>query len=114
MKSATKEVLEMALEGFRLQKLKIDAQMADVQAQLADLEGGTTNLVVLKPKRQISAAARARMGAAQRRRWAAVRKASKTKKRPVKRTYTAEGLKAISDAAKKMWAERRAMKAKSA
>jgi hypothetical protein len=65
----------MALVGYEQEKVKIEAQIAEIHAQL-----GTANLAFIvtdgaAPKRRrMSAAARKRIGEATKRRWAAFRK----------------------------------------
>lgn len=64
--------LQMALVGYQIEKQKIDAKIRELQAQLrgkrvALVSGGETKAPV---KRELSPAARARIAAAQRKRWA--------------------------------------------
>jgi hypothetical protein len=57
----------------------IDAEIArlkQARALLAGIDGGKSASAI-KPKRKMSAAARKRIGDAQRKRWAAVRKSAK-------------------------------------
>jgi hypothetical protein len=64
-------VLEAALEGLELQKKRIEAQMAEIRIawQTSDRRRG------IEPrKRDLSAEARKRIGAAQKKRWAEYRK----------------------------------------
>ena len=101
----TPEIITAAVEGFEQQKLRIDAQIAELRAMLP---GGRTETAaapeVPKGKRRMSAAARKRIGDAQRKRWAAVKKTSS----PVapaaakpKRRLSAAGRAAIVAALKK-------------
>jgi len=64
--------LQAALIGYQVEKEKIDAKILEVQALLS---GKTAPVVVAKTakvagKRQMSPAARARIAAAQKKRWA--------------------------------------------
>ena len=67
-------VLEAALEGLELQKKRIEAQMAEIRIQLGKRTtvGGATE----PKKRDLSAEARKRIAAAQKKRWAEYRKAN--------------------------------------
>ena len=74
----TTEIVTAAIVGFEQQKLLIDVQIAELRAMLP---GGRTEpaatLTVPKGKRRkMSAAARKRIGDAQRKRWAASKKAA--------------------------------------
>jgi hypothetical protein len=106
----TAEILAAAIEGFEAQKRRIDERIAEVRQML---DGGRTEPAatpeVPKGKRQkTSAAARKRIGDAQRRRWAESKRTSQpavtseTPKR--KRKLSAAGRKAIAEATKKRWA----------
>ena len=91
--------LEMALIGYEAEKARIKAVIAEVRAQLI----GSPDLAQSAPKkRTMSAAVRARIGAAQRKRWAAQRQATEAPERP-KRKMSAAGRKAIAAATKKRW-----------
>ncbi len=69
-------ILRMALIGYQAEKRKIETKIAEIEAQLkgthisAAAPAGTPG----KQKRVLSAAARARIAAAQRKRWAEHRK----------------------------------------
>src|SRR5450432_1757797 len=108
------EILIAAIAGFEQQKLRIDAQISDLRDVLP---GGRTEPVATPevPKgkrRKLSAAARKRIGDAQRRRWAESKKpseaptnaaeASEAPKR--KRKLSAAGKRSIAEATKKRWA----------
>jgi len=110
----TPEILIAAIEGFEQQKLRIDAQIAELRAMLL---GGPTEPVAASqvPKgkrRKMSAAARKRIGDAQRKRWAESKKPSgpplqsaATSEAPKrKRKLSAAGRRAIAEATKKRWA----------
>ena len=104
----TPEIINAAVEGFEQQKLRIDAQIAELRQMLT----GTPTATAATPegpkgRRRMSAAARKRIGDAQRKRWAEAKKKSS----PVapaaakpKRKLSAAGKKAISEATKKRWA----------
>src|ERR1700730_17700 len=106
------EILTAAIDGFEAQKTRIDAQIAALRA-LLDGRGAVpvTTAQPLTPKRRkMSAAARKRIGDAQRKRWAeskgqaelpsaATRKAAKPK-----RKLSAAGRKRIIEATKRRWA----------
>jgi hypothetical protein len=69
-------VLEMALVGYELQRDRIEAAIAEIQAQLGDGGSGrssSTATTIAEPKatgkKRFSAAARKRMAAAQKKRW---------------------------------------------
>jgi hypothetical protein len=117
------EILQAALVGLQNESSKIDAKIAEVRARISGTEGSVTpdgN----KPARKhtLSAAARRRIAAAQRKRWATFRKGSQTmeplKKQKVatakKRNLSAAGKKRIAEATKKRWAAFRAAKARKA
>jgi hypothetical protein len=108
------EIITAAIEGFEAQKARLDAQISELRATLSG-EPVTPAATPKGPKlkrRKMSAAARARMAEAQRKRWAAVRKASapsipEAAPKP-KRKLSADGRKAIIAALKKRWAAKRA------
>jgi len=70
----TNDIIAAAIEGFEVQKSRIDAKIAELRAMLS---GGRTEPVATaeKPrkKRRMSAAGRRAIGEATRRRWAAIR-----------------------------------------
>ena len=105
----TAEIITAAVEGFEQQKLRIDAQIAELRQMLTGTPTETAATPEpTKPKRRnMSAAARKRIGDAQRKRWAASKKTSS----PVapeapkpKRELSAAGKRAIVEATKKRWA----------
>jgi hypothetical protein len=104
----TPEIITAAVEGFEQQKLRIDAQIAELRQMLT---GTPTEPAAtpesLKGKRHMSAAARKRIGDAQRKRWAESKKTSSPvapKAPKPKRKLSAAGKKAIVEATKKRWA----------
>jgi hypothetical protein len=101
------EIVAAAIAGFEEQKTRIDAHIAELRnmqgSAAADGAGhAPTN------RRKMSDAARARIAAAQRKRWAAARKqtglASSTTPARKKRKLSAAGRKAIIEATKRRWA----------
>jgi hypothetical protein len=109
----TPEIIRAAIVGFEQQRLRLDTQIAEFRAML---DGGRPQPVsapeVPKGKRRkMSAAARKRIGDAQRKRWATSKvepeSASKSTTKP-KRRLSAAGWAAIVAALKKRWAAKRA------
>lgn len=64
----------MALLGYQAEREKINAQIAGIQAQLEGKRAPAAAAASANGKRVLSAAARARIAAAQRKRWAEHRK----------------------------------------
>ena len=67
------EIITAAIQGFEFQKTSIDGKIAELKAMLS---GGTTQTAATpeptkRKRRKMSAAGRARIAAAQRKRWAA-------------------------------------------
>lgn len=109
----TAEILNAAIEGFEARKLHIDEQIA----QLRQLLNGDRPVAVdtSEPQRRagrtMSAAARKRIGDAQRKRWAATNRTEETASRNIakpKRKLSAAGRAAIVAALKKRWAAKNA------
>ena len=89
-------VLEMALVGYEMQRSRIEAAIAEIQAELgvggsrrSKAAGAAAPEPASPGKRRFSAAARRRMALAQKRRWAAL----KAKKAPAKKTKPAASTK---------------------
>jgi len=112
----TAEILAAAIQGFEVQKQRIDAQITEIRRML---DGSRTVSAALsetaRPKRKVSPAARRKIAEAQRKRWAAIRQRSEPQ--PVaseasnpKRELSAAGRKRIIEATKKRWAAFRAAK----
>src|ERR1035437_8034641 len=110
----TPEIINAAVEGFEQQKLRIDVQIAELRQMLT----GTPTATAAAPeapkgkRRKMSAAARKRIGDAQRKRWAESKKESAPSS-PVapeapkpKRKLSAAGKAAIVAALKKRWKAR--------
>jgi hypothetical protein len=118
--SLTPDIVEAAIYGLEAQKQQIDAKIAELRA----LTHGHTAPAPAKQAKPgkpaktkgkrapMSAEGRARIAAAQRERWAALKKGgtAKAAKPKAKRKLSAAGRKAISEAAKRFWAAKRAAK----
>ena len=109
------ELIDAAIDGFQAQKKRIDAQIAELRLMLSGSSGedGAAPPRPMSKQRTRSAAVRARMAAAQRKRWAAKRTAgsgTETATAPPrkKRKLSAAGRKAIIEATKRRWAAVRA------
>lgn len=111
----TPEFIAAAIDGFQEQKKRIDDQIAELR-QMLGASSGDEGAAPPRPttkRRARSALVRARMAAAQRKRWAAKRTASagtetKSARPRKKRRLSAAGRKAISEATKRRWAAVRA------
>ena len=108
----TAEVINAAIEGFEVQKSRIEAQVAELRQLLngtgADLKSTPTG----SKKRTMSAAGRKAISEAQRKRWAAARgKESSMIAEPSKpkRKLSKAGRAAIVAALKKRWAAKKAV-----
>jgi len=106
------ETLQAALVGCQHQIDDIQARMAEIRAALGVKTPRKAGAPTDRPRRKISAAGRARIAAAQRKRWAESRPQAKAEKpaKP-KRRLSAAGRAAIIAATKKRWAALRAEKA---
>jgi hypothetical protein len=107
-------ILEAALIGYQHQRDEIDVKMAEIRRQIGGQTpqaSGSAGTVEAPRKRVLSAAARKRMGAAQRKRWAEFKKAKEAPAPVKQRRLSAAGRKRIIEATKKRWAEVRAKKA---
>ena len=110
-------LLEMAIVGYQSRLETISAKIADIKAQLGQRGPGRPKATVAaaagtehaapQKRRTMSKAGRARIAAAQRARWAALKRQQAqpaTSAKPKKRKLSAAGLKAIREATKKRWA----------
>ena len=107
-------ILEMAIIGYQSEVERISAKIADIKAQLGQRGPGRPKAAATaagpagpQKRRTISAAGRARIAAAQRARWAALKKQQAQPAppaKPKKRKLSAAGLKAIREATTKRWA----------
>jgi hypothetical protein len=108
------ELITAAIDGFEEQKKRIDAQIAELRQMLSGASTGDSadSSRPITKERRMSAAARARIAAAQRKRWAAKRAAESGEQTPTlvrkKRRLSAAGRKAIIEATKRRWAAVRA------
>jgi len=120
-KKLTDEIVRAAIDGFTVQKAHLNQRIAELRAML---NGGPAQPVAAaepapRKGRKMSAAARRRIAAAQRARWAKIRGESKpaaparTKAAKPKRKISPEGVKRIIAATKKRWRLQRTAKAKS-
>ena len=108
------DLLAMALIGYEAQKAKITEAIREIQAQLGHRGPGRPKAATegaAPAKRVLSASARQRIAAAQRKRWAAVRQA-KAQPAKAKRKLSAAGRRAIVEATRKRWAAVRKAAAK--
>jgi hypothetical protein len=109
----TDEILIAAIDGFELQKKRIDQHIAELRTMLS---GNAYNLAAApeassRKRTKFSAAARKRMREAQQRRWAKVRgesEAAASKPEKPKRRLSPKGRKAIQEALQRRWAQKRA------
>ena len=69
-------LLEAALEGLEIQRQRIEDQMREVRSLLGKRRAATNPETMPLRKRQLSSAARKRIAAAQKKRWAEYRKTS--------------------------------------
>jgi hypothetical protein len=117
----TLEILSAAIVGFERQKKRLDAEIAELRQMLSPASTRGALAEPTKPGRKLSAAARRRIGAAQKKRWAKARQKAgtgmrtKTTSTPAKkkRRLSAAGRRAIIEATKKRWAALRRAKANS-
>jgi hypothetical protein len=101
------ELLRAALLGLEHQRAEIARKMAELRGMI----GGNNPAEPASGKRTMSAAARKRIAAAQKLRWANARA---TGKQPKKRAISAEGRRRIAEATRKRWAAYRKAKKSSA
>jgi hypothetical protein len=110
----TPEFIEAAIAGFEAQKNHIDSQISELRSML---DGRNTGPAVTPPetgkrkRRRFSLASRRKMAAAQKARWAGIKKSEQPETaKPKKRKMSAAGRRAISIATKKRWAAIKAAK----
>jgi hypothetical protein len=110
----TPEIVIAAILGFEEQKRHIDSQISELRAMMPGrgAEAASTPEAPKRKRRKMSAAGRARIAEAQRKRWAASRKTPQplipeAAPKP-KRRLSAAGRRAIIAATKKRWALKRA------
>src|ERR1043166_6784398 len=100
-KSKNAELLQAALVGYEHQRAIMDERIAEIRRALDGRASGP-DTGEGKPKRGMSAAGRRRIAAAQRKRWAELKKASSTPPK-AKRKMSAAARKRIADATRKRW-----------
>ena len=112
----TQEIINAAILGFEEQKRLIDTQIGDLRAILSGSPAESAATEPTKHKRRkMSAAGRARIAEAQRKRWAeSKRQSASVAPEPLKhkRKLSRAGRAAIVAATKKRWALKRAEDAK--
>jgi hypothetical protein len=110
----TNDILVAAIEGFEARKRTIEDKIAEIRQMLT---GGPTEQSLTREapavnRKKFSAAARKKMGLAQKARWARIKGDSAPPVAPVlpkaKRQISADGLKRIAAAQKKRWAAKKA------
>ena len=110
MARADRDLLAMALVGYQAEKARLEATIKDIQAQLGHRGPGRPKATAdgagqsAPRKGTMSAAGRKRIAAAQRKRWAVLKKSQAQAAAPKKRKLSAAGRRAISEATKKRWA----------
>jgi hypothetical protein len=99
------DLLAMALIGYKAEVARIEAAIANLKARLGKQPASGP---APKPpgKRTLSASARRRIAAAQKKRWAAIKQANAAPAKP-KRKMSAAARKRIGDATRKRWADQR-------
>jgi len=110
----SREIINAAIQGFEVQKQRVDAQIAELCAML---NGGQLQPAAepqTGKRHKMSAAGRKAIAETQRRRWATVQAESAPAKqvKTPERRLSAAGRKAIVDALKKRWAAKKAAEAK--
>ncbi len=102
---ADTSLLEAALIGFEQMKRNVEGQIADIRQQLGSGNGAQVAEPRQTGRRPLSPAARRRIAAAQKKRWAAIKAKSKPSK-PVsaKRTMSLAAREKIAAAQRKRWA----------
>ena len=109
----SQEIISAAIEGFEAQKVRIDAQIAELRGSLSG-SGTETESSSAPPKRRtMSASARRRIAAAQRKRWAEAKRlaaATAPATKAPRRKLSAAGRKRIIEANRKRWAAAKAAK----
>jgi len=100
----TSEIIAAAIEGFEAQKTRIDARIAELRAFLSGgaPEPAAAPAPPTQKRRKMSAAARKRIGDAQRKRWAESKKQSEPAKkaRPKKKLSPARKAALVANLAK--------------
>src|SRR5262249_22809784 len=106
------ELLRAALVGYENQLAEIQSKTAEIRRQLGGRVGRGSSAAVVThgapAKRNLSAAVRERIAAAQRKRWAAVRVSKEST--PKRSGMSTAARKRIAEATKKRWKVYRAQK----
>ena len=101
---ADTEILEAALIGYQKQQEELERKIADLR-RLMRGRAATNSSESNHGKRTMSAAARRRIGLAQKKRWAAYKAGHpKSAAKPRKRVISAAGRARIAAATRKRWA----------
>ena len=104
-RTADTSLLEAALIGFEQMKRNVEEKIGDIRLQLGSKDGTQAASPGQRRKHTLSPAARRRIAAAQRKRWAAVKAKSKPPKPTnTKHTMSAAARKRIAAAQRKRWA----------
>ena len=102
------QTLEMALVGYESERQRVEAAITQIQSLLRHRglgrpKAASDGTEQSAPRRgALSTSARRRIAAAQRKRWAAIKKAKAAPAKP-KRKLSAAGRRAIIEATKKRW-----------
>jgi hypothetical protein len=115
----TNDILAAAIEGFELQKKRIDDKIAEIHSMLGvgPTEPSVTPEVPVAKRKKFSAAARRKMALAQKTRWAKIKGDSEPPTPAIpeapkpKRQISADGLKRIAAAQRQRWAVKKAAEA---
>jgi hypothetical protein len=111
MSNTDHDFLQAALAGYLHHLSEVNQKIAQLRARIGDSADGTT---APANRRTMSQAARRKIAAAQKKRWAAVKQAKAAPAKP-RRKMSAAARKRIGDAARKRWASLKAtQKAKAA
>jgi hypothetical protein len=113
----TNEIITAAVEGYEVQKARIDQKIAELRAMLpgGSAEAAATPTAPTGKRKRFSAASRRKMALAQKARWAKIKNESEppapAEAPKAKRKMSKEGLARIIAATKERWARVRAAKA---
>ena len=97
-------LLEAALIGFEQMKRNVEEKIAGIRSQLSGGSVSSGQAPAPTGRHPLSPAARRRIAAAQRKRWAAIKGKAPAKDGKAKRTMSAAARKKIAAAQKKRWA----------
>jgi hypothetical protein len=110
-RTADTSFLEAALIGFQQMRRNVEEKIADIRRQLDSGDGLPAAAPSQTGRRIVSPAARGRMAAAQRKRWAAIKAKSKPSKSVSgKRPLSPAARRKIATAQRKRWALMKAKK----